>query len=195
MCGSTVINSLIAKYGDQCVIYYFFDFKETEKQGVEGLVASLIAQLVATCNVLPEMLLSLYERHKLRNLDRPSPATVDELLTVLIHLLNRPTATFIIIDALDESDEREPLLQSIYTIFDNSGTNCKYFFSSRAEKDLEVAMEGLNVKHLPVKRNAVDQDVGIYVRAMMETHKRLCAHRQGIKDLITNTLIEGANGM
>lgn len=195
MDSSTIIRHLIAEHGDEHVAYYFFDFKDTAKQDVEGLLASLLMQIARNLGALPEPLLELYRRHQSRNPERPTPPTTDELLGVLIGILRLETKIFIVIDALDECKQIYLLLETWCAIFDQSESSCRFLLTSRAEIEIQTWLRELNIKDLQIQSANVDHDVALYVRAVLQTDDRLRKHRQGIQDLIITTLTNGAKGM
>lgn len=195
MGSSTVIRHLIAEHGDKHIAYYFFDFKDTAKQDVEGLLASLLMQVAGNFGSLPEPLLELFRRHQLRNPERPTPPTTDELLGVLVGVLGLQMTIFIVIDALDECKQIELLMETLCAILDQSESNCRFLLTSRAEIEIQSRLRKQDIKDLQIQSAAVDHDVAVYVRAILQTDDRLRAHRQGIKDLITITLTNGAKGM
>ena len=195
MGSSTIIRHLIAKYGDTYVAYYFFDFKDTAKQDVKGLLASLLKQMVVTLGSLPKPLLELFQRHRLRNPERPTPPTIEELMRALIDIISLRSTMFILVDALDECKQIGLLLETLCAIFKQIGSSCRFLFTSRAENEIQRVLQKQNIKSLQIQSEAVDHDVAIYVRAVLETDDRLQAYRQGIKDLIATSLTNGAKGM
>ena len=134
----------------------------------------------------------------MRDPDRPTSPTAWELVQVLMAVIAIREDFYIVIDALDECRQRPLLLEmleTIATLFDNPSSRCRILCTSRAEVDIQRAFTKLRVRLLPVQNQHVDHDVALYVRAVLETDDRLRAHRQGIKDLIVDTLTQGAKGM
>ena len=180
---------------DTCIAYYFFDFKDTAKQDVKGLLASLLTQIAGAFSSLPLPLANLFQRHRLRNPDRPTYPTVDELIEVLIGVINLCPALFVIVDALDECTQIGILMKTLCAIMDESTSVCRYLFTSRAEYEVQSAFERKNIEVMRIENAAVDHDVAIYVHAVLATDNRLRAHRQAIKDLIAISFTAGAHGM
>ena len=56
-------------------------------------------------------------------------------------------------------------------------------------------MHKLSVKELKMQNKHVDNDVALYVQAVLNDDDRLRTHRQGIKDLIAEALTQGSKGM
>ena len=195
---STVIRHLIAKHTPANVAYFFFDFKDVAKQDVLSLLSSLLAQCCRATDPLPSALLSLFQRHTVRDPDRPTSPTAWELVQVLVDVISVREDLYLVIDALDECRQRPSLLEVLETIasvFDNPSSRCRILYTSRVEVEIQRVFAKLRVIPLPVQNQHVDHDVALYVRAILETDHRLRAHRQGIKDLIVDTLTQGAKGM
>ena len=150
---------------------------------------------MGTFGPLPKPVLELFHRHKIRNPERPTPPTTDELIGVLAGEFSLCSTLFVVVDALDECKEIELLLETLCVILNHSGSNCRFLFTSRADNEIQRVLEKRGIKNLQIRSAAVDHDVAIYVRAVLETDDRLHAHRQGIKDLIATKLTNGAKGM
>ena len=185
----------MTEYDDTCIAYYFFDFKDAAKQDVKGFLASLLTQVVGAFRFLPKPLLELFQRHSLRNPERPTPPAIDELKRALVGVLSIQLTTFIVVDALDECKQSGLLLDTLGAIFDQTGSNCRFLLTSRAENDIQRSFQKQNIKSLQIRSSNVDQDVAIYVSTVLETDDRLRAYRKEIKELIAATLKDGAKGM
>ena len=158
-------------------------------------MTSLLIQSVSIQENLPEVLSELFERHRLRNPIHPTLPSNSELLTVLIDILDQDLTRFIVIDGLDECKERDVLLHNLGTLLDKCGTNCRFLFASRAESEIQLKFKRPDVRNLHMQKTEVDRDVNAHIRAVLGTDDRLCKHRQGVKELIIETLTRGANGM
>src|ERR1700679_3314036 len=100
---SSVIQDIEAmcEAGDASMGYFYFDFRDANKQGLRDLIPSLLTQLSAhshpRCNILSE----LYSAHD-EGKKQPSDSTLVGCLKQMLSLPDqRPT--YLIIDALDES--------------------------------------------------------------------------------------------
>ncbi len=116
-------------------------------------------------------------------------------MELLISVLSQRSTIFIVIDALDECKQIGLLLETLCAIFNQSGSNCRFLFTSRAEIEIQRVLQKQSIKNVQIQSAAIEHDVAIYVRAVLETDDRLRTHRQGIKDLITTTITNGAKGM
>ena len=186
------------KYTPANLACFFFDFKDAAKQDVLSLLSSLIVQISRTLDRLPEALQILFQRHSVRDPDRPTSPTVWELVQALTAVIAIRDDFYIVIDALDECSQRPLLLEMLETmviLVHNGSSRCRLLYTSRAEVDIQRAFTKLRVTELPIQNQNFDHDVALYVRSVLESDDRLQSHRQGIKDLIAETLTKGARGM
>ena len=192
---STIIRHLITKTINTTITYFFFDFRDVAKQDVLSLLSSLVIQGSDVPGRLPKPLVNLFERHSVRDSEHPSPPTAFELVQVLTTIIALHQTFYIVIDALDECRQRSSLFDTISAIFDRVDSRCRILCTSRAEIDIQHAMHKRCVKVLKIQNKQVDNDVALYVRAVLDDDDRLRTHRQGIKDLIAETLTQGSKGM
>ena len=192
---STIIRHLITKSINTTTAYFFFDFRDVAKQDVLSLLSSLIIQGSDAPGRLSTPLVNLFERHSLRDPEHPSPPTAFELVQVLTAMITLHQTFYIVIDALDECRQRPLLFDTISAIFDRVDSRCRILCTSRAEIDIQHTMHKLSVKELKIQNKHVDNDVALYVQAVLNDDDRLRTHRQGIKDLIAETLTQGSKGM
>ena len=164
-------------------------------QDVLSLLSSLIIQGSDAPGRLSTPLVDLFERHSLRDPEHPSPPTAFELVQVLTAMIALHQTFYIVIDALDECRQRPLLFDTISTIFDRVDSRCRILCTSRAEIDIQHTMHKLSVKELKMQNKHVDNDVALYVQAVLNDDDRLRNHRQGIKDMIAETLTQGSKGM
>jgi hypothetical protein len=80
--------------------YYYFDFKEIAKQGIHGLLTSLLAQLCTKSDSCYRILSNLYLESD-AGLHQPDNNALVECLKKMLRLPQQPM-TYIIVDALDE---------------------------------------------------------------------------------------------
>ena len=192
---STIIRHLITKFPSTTIAYFFFDFRDVAKQDVLSLLSSLVIQASGVLARPPKPLVKLFERHSVRDSEHPSPPTTFELVQVLTAIIALHDAFYIVVDALDECRQRSSLLDTIGAIFHRIDSRCRILCTSRADIDIQHAMHKLSMKELKIQNKQVDNDVALYVRAVLNEDDRLRTHRQGIKDVIAETLTQGSKGM
>lgn len=105
-CGKTILSStIIQKTVQYCrsrtnsiVLYYYFDFNDSEKQRHEQMIRSLIIQLFAHCATVPSTLEALYSSFS----GGERQPNLEKLLPVLNQMMKAFDEIYLIIDALDE---------------------------------------------------------------------------------------------
>jgi len=80
--------------------YYYFDFKDMEKQDIHGLLTSLLGQLCAQSDSCNDILSELYSKNNSGS-QQPDNHTLTECLKKMLQLPRQPKM-HIIMDALDE---------------------------------------------------------------------------------------------
>src|ERR1700760_1730139 len=99
---STIIQDIkaLCESGEASMAYFYFDFRNANKQGLRDLVLSLLTQLSARSSLHCDILSKLYLAHD-RGKEQPSDIVLTECLKDMLKLPDqRPI--YLIIDALDE---------------------------------------------------------------------------------------------
>ncbi|KAL0937365.1 uncharacterized protein CTRU02_207096 [Colletotrichum truncatum] len=115
-CGKTVLSTTIVddlrKANDAITLEFYFDFSDNTKQGLDGVLRSLIFQLYNLGHNTEE-LGSLYDT-LLQGQKQPDTKALTNCFSAII----KGTKTiYIVLDALDESTDREQLLDWMKDIF------------------------------------------------------------------------------
>ena len=124
---------------------------------------------------------------------------MDSLLSVLRQTVEASGETFVILDALDECENRDELLDS----FSNIGTwkinNLHLLVTSRKESDIDECVSGFvaDDRKISIQSELVSSDIRAFVRDSLQTNRKL---RRWQKDLdiqqdIEATLTDKADGM
>lgn len=195
---SAVIDEILAVQSRDARIemaYWYFSITDKKRTGVDVFLRALVAQLVFRCPV-PSFLLDLWTARKL---GREAPNTAD--LEQTIHKIlgaERSRICFVVIDALDESDETEragllqfvrslTLLEADVHILVTSRTNT--IGVQKGMKELgnlyDVAIEGQNT----------DRDILAHVTERLENDHALRKWSPELRRSIKDTLIKDAGGM
>src|SRR5882757_1465106 len=91
----------MCKAGHASMAYFYFDFRDANKQGLRDLVSSLFTQLSASSGPRCDILSDLYSAHD-QGKKQPSDAILAERLKRTFTLPGQ-LPTYLIIDGLDES--------------------------------------------------------------------------------------------
>jgi ATP/maltotriose-dependent transcriptional regulator MalT len=164
---------------------------------VATLLRSLLRQLCAGENDLPEEAHALYTRYRDIGHDPPVGELTDALLSVIDGLKKE---VYLIMDALDEYPEisnesqRQELLDLIKQIVEHESEILHVLVTSRSEPDIRAALGALAGRGTSIQRGEVDADIRVYVRTQLknDTFARL---PQNLKQDIEENLGKKANGM
>jgi len=183
--------------------YFYFDFRDANKQNLEDLVRSLLTQLSARSDPRCDILSRLYESH-----DRGTKQPSDELLTRSLKQMLSITdqgQIYIIVDALDESPDssgipspRERVLQLLKELVELRLPNLHICVTSRPEVDIRDILDSLT--SFPVSlhdQSGQKKDIVDYVRSVVysDSEPIMKRWRKEDKDLVIKTLSERADGM
>ncbi|KAI9703722.1 MAG: hypothetical protein M1836_007492 [Candelina mexicana] len=201
-CGKTILSSTIIEDAlthcglnpNLAVAYFYFDFNDTEKQEPDRMIRSLVSQLGRQRST-GQALRSLYSACR----DGGRSPTSDELLSTLRGMVQEFDGVFIILDALDESKEREKLLESISAWAAWGIGRLHTLVTSRRESDIEDSLDCFikDCQKVSIQSTLVDEDIRTYVHKQLRTDrgmKRWQKHPEVQKEIET-TLMEKADGM
>ena len=192
-----VLGRSLAQTGSKVpILYFFFDFNDPSKQKVEDLLRSLILQLAAQRESTVTFLQALYSEHQAQP-KRMAPA-VRTWTDVLLKLLQKQDACYIVIDALDECATLYELMEEISLLLKSVKPFVRWLFVSQAAVEISngfMECPAPSVAKIEIQSSAVDKDIGSYVRRRLETDARLRSFPPLIKDRIIKVMDEKASGM
>lgn len=191
---STVIQRLLASQATISagivVVYFYFDFRDVEKQTVAEMLRSLIFQLSEKGASAPEEVCLLYEKYR----GKKSNPTVAELLSLLANIVRTNfSKAYIVLDALDECTERHILLPTLTELMATSSVSL--FMSSRGEHDIVKVFSRLGIHAVDIEEARVAADVEIFVSGQLGDIQLLRELSTELKTDIKNALVQGAKGM
>ena len=183
--------------------YFYFDFRDANKQGLRDLVPSLLTQLSASsaprCNILSDLYLSHDEGKK-----QPSD---DKLVKCLKQMLTLPDQrpTYLIIDALDESPNtsgipspRERVLHLLKELVELLLPNLHICVTSRPEIEIRDVLEPLTSRRVSLHdQTGQKEDIVDYVKSVVYSNMEpiMKRWRTEDKELVIKVLSERADGM
>jgi NACHT domain len=202
---STVIQDIEAmcEARNASMAYFYFDFRDANKQGLRDLVASLLTQLSASSDPCCDILSGLQKAHD-KGRKQPSDSSLAECLKKMLTLHDQPPI-YLIIDALDESPNtsgtsspREMVLQLLKELVDLSLQNLHICVTSRPEFDIRNDLELLTSLRVSLhEQSGQQQDIADYVRSVVysDSQQIMKRWRKEDKELVVETLSERADGM
>ena len=177
------------------MVYFYFDFKDAEKQGQEKMIRSLILQLSSQFESTSQILEALHSSC-MNGGRQPIP---DMLLATLHQMMKSFEDTFIILDALDECSERQELLEDIEEFKHWTDVNLHILSTSRREKDIEERIEHLahNKGKIRIDSMHVNDDIRAYVQEKLQTDLKLKRwyKEPKVQQEIESALMDKADGM
>ena len=181
--------------------YFFFDFKDTEKQSPRALLTSLLVQLSDQSDIFRDALLSLYLGHE-QGSEQP---TYDSLAECFKHMLmiTEQEPIYLIMDALDECpidlgvpSSREKVLELVKELLELRHPNLHLCITSRPEFDIHAALQPLATQQIPLHDESGQQrDIIDYVTSVVHSDKKMRKWRDDDKNMVIDKLTEKADGM
>ncbi|KAH9955033.1 hypothetical protein BC827DRAFT_912226 [Russula dissimulans] len=185
------------------IAYYYFDFKDTCKRGLHGLLTSLLFQLGDDDEDCRDILYDLYKTCR-DGSEQPSDATLVKCLETMLDLLGQ-LPIFIIIDALDECPSyigtpsaREEVLDFVEKLVESNHSNLFLCITSRPEQDIQTALNPLTSAPYRVSLHeevGQREDIKSYVQSFVHKDREMRRWREEDRELVIMTLCERAHGM
>ena len=181
--------------------YFYFDFRDVDKQGLSNLLSSLLIQLSASsdpcCDILSQLYIS-YKRGELKPNDRAMVKCLKEMLT-----LEPQAPTYIVMDALDECpivttipSPREEVLEFVDELVGLHLPNVHICVTSRPEHDIQTVFKDLAPRAVSLHDESGQQeDIVNYVTCFVRADRKVRRWLEEDKDLFIKTLSEKADGM
>lgn len=189
---SIVIEELITRFGNDKRIgisYVYCNFRRSEEQKAEDLLASLLKQLTQGRPSLPDNVRSLYEKHK-KQRTRPSFDEISRALQSVAALYSR---IFVVIDALDEcqatSDCRPRFLSEIFALQAKFGASI--FATSRFFPEITTKFS----QSISVEIRASNADVQRYLEGHMEQLPSFVERNPQLQEEIKTEISDAVDGM
>jgi hypothetical protein len=201
-CGKTILSSTIIEHlQQQChgdarkvVVYFYFDFNDSQKQDPELMLRSLFWQLLQRLNMIPKGVTALYSSCGER---RPPP--LHKLLQEASQLMQRFTHVYIVLDALDECTQRLELMEMLETIAGWQIDVVHLLMTSRKERDIESSLTTYigDDDIVGLQSDIVDGDIVRYVQQRLRHDKSLVKWNKDalVREEIEVALMRGARGM
>ena len=181
--------------------YYYFDFKDIAKQGIRGLLASLLSQFCVTSDPCYQILADLYsDNHE--GSQQPDNETLIKTLKKILRLPDVPMMC-IIIDAIDECPNtsgcptaREEVLDLLVDLVGLHLPNLRICVTSRPEIDIRTVLEPLTSLHISLhNQSGQKKDIIRYINNFVHSDRRMQRWRPEDKQIVVDTLAAKADGM
>jgi hypothetical protein len=192
---------LLRDAGHASLAYFFFDFRDEEKQDVRNLLTSLLIQLSANLDPCRKIISRLYWAHGEGALRPSIDALTDCLHDMLFVAAQRPL--YVIIDAIDECPNisgvpspREVLLDLLEGLVELRIPNLRICITSRPEFDIRSVLRPLAYSTISLHdEGGQKKDILHYVIAVINSDSRMRRWRDKDQNLVVEVLTERADGM
>lgn len=199
---SSIIQDLESKRaaGLASIVYYYFDFRDTDKQNRIGLLSSLLVQLAAESDPCYDILSRMYTTHACGG-RKPTDVALTHCLKDMLE--EHRQATYIVIDAIDECPNnigiptaREKVLEFLEELIDLQLPHLRLCVASRPEPDIRDALEPLTSLRVSLHEESGQKKAILdYITKVVRTDKRMRRWRKEDKQLVINILSEKSDGM
>ena len=187
--------------GRASMAYFYFDFRDVDKQKLCSVLPSLLVQLSTRSDSCCDKLSQLYSAHD-RGAQKPSDRAMSECLKQML-ALERQRPTYIILDALDECpvtssipSPREEVLELVKDLVGLHLPNLHICVTSRPELDIQIILERLTERPVSLHdESGQKEDIAKYVSLSVHSDRRMGRWREEDKVLVIKTLSEKAEGM
>ena len=190
--------------GNATLAYFYFDYRDKQKQNVRNVVTSLLVQLSAYSKPCCEIIYRLYSKHgKGMKQHQPSNSNlIDCLKEMLATVTQHPI--FIVMDALDECPDlglptpRDAVLNFVKDLvcLHVQVPNLHIFATSRPEVDIQNRLKPLAVTAISLQDESRQKAViSNYVSSVVSSDEQMKHWRDEDKRLVAKELSERADGM
>jgi hypothetical protein len=191
-CGKTVLSSTIIQHlleeTNFSTFYFYLDFSRQDQQEHEDMVRYLLDQVSDKSTQAKRAIDVLFELND-KGKQQPGVTQMEEVLAAIFRQLDRVT---IVLDALDESQKSDQIIDWCRNIFKSEGSMVRILVTSRTQAPLWLEENQV----VPIRAIEVDTDISSYVHGRLESNefkhwKNQAALRRDVAEVLTRK----ANGM
>ena len=193
----------VCEAGSAIMVYFYFDFKDLNKQSCHDLLLSLVIQLATSSITCCDVLSRIHTAHK-SGTQQPSDDTLKECLKEMLRQLGQGPI-FIVLDALDECPDspgipspRDEVLLLVKELIDLQLQELHICATSRPEVDIRAILKPLAFRSVSLHDETGQQsDIADYIRSVVNSSPSPAMRkwREDDKILVIETLTERADGM
>ena len=192
--------ALCGDAGQASIVYFYFDFRDKEKQNARNLITSFLIQLSAFSNPCCDIIHQVYSSYG-NGARQPTNDILKNCLKQMLTILaERPI--FIVMDALDECPEsgfptaREEVLVVLNDLVGLHLPNLRICVTSRPEVDIKSILNQLTIYSISLHGES-EQRKGIadYMSSIVNSDVKMREWPDEDKGLVIKELSERADGM
>ncbi|KAJ6619665.1 hypothetical protein B0H10DRAFT_1912544, partial [Mycena sp. CBHHK59/15] len=185
---SVIINNLQQKAHfnhDITVTFFYCEYDDPLKRQPAKIIASILDQLLYN----PETLASVKAAWTNGN-PNLQHLGLKQLQDLVIHLLQQSQHTYIIVDALDESEAPGDLADILKVL----ATYASVLVTSRTNSE-DIAAALVDCPQIHISPSNIQDDIEYFVTTALAKHRRLAKRPPEIKENISKVLLTVADGM
>src|ERR1700744_2445566 len=202
---SAIIQDIqnLCKRGLGSLAYFYFDFRDLDKQNRRNLLASLLVQLSAQSSPRCDILHRLYLEHQ-KGTQKPTEVALTQCLKDMLTIPDQPPI-YIILDALDECPNsygipspREQVLTLVERLINLRLPHLHICATSRPEFDIRANLGRLALHTVSLHdQSGQKEDIVNYVKSVVysESETMMKRWRAEDKEMVVKSLSEQADGM
>ena len=187
--------------GVAVLAYFYFDFKDTEKQDSRALLSSLLIQLSNQSDQFCDVLHGLYSEHQ-DGSQQPNHASLLRCLKSMLAIVGSGLV-YLVVDALDECpndsgmpSSRERTLTTLKELVELHHSNLRLCVTSRPEYDIRTTLEPLAAQQVSLHDECGQkQDINNYITSVVHSDGKMKKWRDAEKDMVIQKLTAKADGM
>jgi hypothetical protein len=172
--------------------YFFFDGRggQQHPQTHDSFLRSLIRQLAGQCEAFPEALHGLYTRC-FKTGTQPSTESLQDTLLQILGSFNQ---IYVVVDALDECNDREDILDWIEQMASKTSIGLRLLVTSREEEDIAEQLRPLDPYHVEMRSDTILRDIEMYLDHILQGDRKFNRWTSE-KGEIKKRLLDSADGM
>lgn len=176
--------------------YFYCDYKDVQKQCPTRTLGTLLAMLGAQNKNVFHELKTFFEKQRKENL--AYTPSFDELRNLLLVVSTSRffSQIYIVIDALDECNDREALMDALLELSSETTGCAKVLVTSRNELDIHSAFS--KMPNVFMQKDDVSADVESYITSEVRSRiqsKKIKLRDPSLEQEITAALTKKADGM
>ena len=173
------------------MIYAFHEFRNQQSTSPVAILCTLFSGLLRAYprGITPDFDDLVREEAKKQS----PPQTISRLLDLVRRAAPRFMRVYLVLDGLDECENRSELLELLPTLASDDGFHV--FVASRQEVDIEEALPNADVISLDLQTDDVHSDIKLHINHELENRRQLARLPKELKDEIQETLESKASGM
>ena len=193
----------LSKAGSASMAYFYFDFRDLDKQHIRNLLPSLLIQLSAQSHPRRDILSRLYLAHD-NGEQKPKISAMTQCLRDML-TINDERPIYIILDALDECPNssgipspREQVLVLVNELVNLRLPHLHVCVTSRPEFDIRASLVPLALHSVSLHdESGQKKDIVDYVNSVVysDAETMMKRWREEDKKMVVESLSEKADGM